>query len=153
MHSSLQSAHMPPTAGTDKLGSLYTGSLRLPTILFTFNYYLCHIPVSSLGQMQLLEKHTYALKNSGQHFQVIWFGPSAGAQPLTPDLSLFLRYKGARSLQGLAGRANRRGVTPIALHFQGSWSSLVLSNGHYSEPSYGSKIPAPKIEEYKNSID
>lgn len=47
----------------------------------------------------------------------------------------------------------RRGVTPIALHFRGSWSSLILSNGHYSASSYRSKIPAPKIEKYKNSID
>jgi len=37
--SSRQPAQMPLTAGTDKLGALYTNSLRLPTILFTFSYY------------------------------------------------------------------------------------------------------------------
>jgi len=54
-------------------------------------------------------------KNPGQHFQVTWYGSSAGAQPLPPDLSLLLGHKGACSLQGLAGRAKRRGATPLAL--------------------------------------
>lgn len=78
---------------------------------------------------KLIAKHTYTMKNPGQSFQVIWHGSSVGAQLLTRDLSLFFGHKWACSLQGLAERANRRGVTPVFFHFQGPGSSLVLSNG------------------------
>lgn len=78
---------------------------------------------------------------------------SASAQPITPDLSLLWGHEWAQQLQGLAGRATRKAVSPSALRFQGAWRSLALSNGHHLEPSYRSNTPAPKIEESKNSID
>lgn len=150
--SSLQPAHTPLQQArtswvpfTQTVWGFPPSCLRSITLSAIF-------PVPRLGKMEkLIEKHTYALCKPSQHFQVIWYGSSAGVQPLTPDLSQLLGTSELAHCK--VWQANRRGVTPVSFHFWGSSNSLVLSNGHYSRPSYRSKIPVPKIEEYKNSID
>lgn len=108
-------------------------------------------PVPSLGKMEANRK-TYVHSGKSRPALSVDYC-SASAQPITPDLSLLWGHEWAQQLQGLAGRATRKAVSPSALRFQGAWRSLALSNGHHLEPSYRSNTPAPKIEESKNSID
>lgn len=110
-------------------------------------------PVPSLGKMDCNRKTYLCFEKSRPTFSgdLVWLRCWCSAFNTWPkptfgaEVSLLIARSGRQW--------GRRGVTLIALHFRGSWSSLILSNGHYSASSYRSKIPAPKIEKYKNSID
>lgn len=143
----ISSSHTSPKAGTDKPCDLRTDSLRLPTILFTFNYSCCNVSCSKPRKngrwLKNIRKHW---KTQGNTFN--WL--------LQCRCSVFNTWPkpalGAR-VSPLIARCHQERSHPKCSHFQVSWSSWVLSNGHHSEPSYRSRISAPKIGKCKNSTD
>lgn len=143
----ISSSHASPKAGTDKPCDLRTDSLRLPTILFTFNYSCCNVSCSKP------RKNGRWLKNIRRHWKTQgntfnWLLQCRCSVFNTwPKLAL-----GAR-VSPLIARCHQERSHPKCSHFQVSWSSWVLSNGHHSEPSYRSRISAPKIGKCKNSTD
>ena len=139
LHTHLQLTHISQ--------SRHRQAMWPPTILFTFNYSCCNVSCSKP------RKNGRWLKNIRRHWKTQgntfnWLLQCRCSVFNTwPKLAL-----GAR-VSPLIARCHQERSHPNCSHFQGSWSSQVLSNGHHSEPSYRSRISAPKIGKCKNSTD